>query len=141
MACRWATHLVVRLFGHLPIAREVSARLPSALAMVIGMLITFDCARRLSDGVHGLIAFCLLACSVLPHYGFEARPYAAFFMFVSMALWLWIHGSDSKSSAVLFGIVIFLAVGFHYYAVLCLVPYFVWEIFAARGCCVLRAAS
>jgi len=116
----------------LPVAREVSARLPSALAMVIGMLITFDCARRLTDGVHGLIALCLLTCSVLPYYGYEARPYALYFMFASLALWLWMNSSTSKASALLFGIVIFLAVASHYYAVLCLVPYAVWEILQWR---------
>lgn len=122
-------YMVVRIFEKLPIPREVAARLPSALAMVAGMLITFDCARRLSDGVHGLIAFSVLSCSALCYYGYEARPYALYFMLASLALWLWIHASDaSKLSSVLFGVVIFLAVAVHYYAVLCLVPYAVWEV-------------
>jgi hypothetical protein len=33
-----------------------SFRLPSALAMCFALLITFDCARRLTDGLHGLLA-------------------------------------------------------------------------------------
>ena len=122
-------YMLVRMFDQLPLPREVAARLPSALAMVAGMLITFDCARRLSDGVHGLIAFSVLSCSALCYYGYEARPYALYFMFASLALWLWIHASDaSKLSSVLFGVVIFLAVAVHYYAVLCLVPYAAWEV-------------
>ncbi len=122
-------YMLVRMFFSLPIPLEVAARLPSALAMVVGMLITFDCARRLSNGVHGLIAFAVLSCSTLTYYGYEARPYALYFMFASLALWLWIHASDtSKFSSVLFGVVIFLAVATHYYAVLCLVPYAVWEV-------------
>jgi hypothetical protein len=133
-------YMLVRIFLHLPLPREVTARLPSALAMVAGMLITFDCARRLSDGVYGLIAFSVLSCSTLPYYGYEARPYALYFMFASLALWLWIHTSDaSRLSSILFGVVIFLAVAAHYYAVLCLVPYAAWEVCnwrtwrAARG--------
>lgn len=125
-------YMLVRFFEQ-PIGQaEVGARLPSALAMVAGMLITFDCARRLSDGLHGLIAFAVLACSSLPYYGYEARSYGLFFMFASLALWIWIHGRDSKLSAVLFGVVIFLAVAVHYYAVLCLVPYAAWEIWTGK---------
>ena len=44
-------YMLVRIFERLPVSRGASARLPSALAMTTGMLITFDCARRLSDGV------------------------------------------------------------------------------------------
>jgi 4-amino-4-deoxy-L-arabinose transferase-like glycosyltransferase len=121
-------YMLVRAFERLPIPFEVSARLPSALAMVIGMLITFDCARRLTDGLHGLIALAVLSCSILPYYGYEARPYTLYFMFASMALWLRLHASDTgKLSALLFGIVIFLGVAVHYYVVLCLVPYAAWE--------------
>ncbi|MFZ0794108.1 MAG: glycosyltransferase family 39 protein, partial [Candidatus Korobacteraceae bacterium] len=127
-------YAVVRMFERLPIPLEISARLPSALAMVIGMLITFDCARRLTDGFHGLIAFAVLSCSILPYYSYEARPYALYFMFASTALWLWLGARDkSKLSALLFGFVIFLAVAVHYYAVLCLVPYAAWEAWNWRG--------
>jgi uncharacterized membrane protein len=122
-------YVLVRMFLQLPVSPEVGARLPSALAMVAGMLITFDCARRLSDGVYGLIAFSVLSSSTLSYYGYEARPYALYFMFASLALWLWVHTSDaSKLSSILFGVVIFLAVAAHYYAVLCLVPYAAWEV-------------
>jgi hypothetical protein len=125
-------YMLVRLFEAPFAAAEVGARLPSALAMVAGLLITFDCARRLTDGRHGLIAFALLTCSSLPYYGYEARSYGLYFMFASLALWIWIHGRDSKPTAVLFGVVIFLAVAVHYYAVLCLVPYGAWEIYAGK---------
>lgn len=128
-----AYYILVRIFERLPMPHEIAARLPSALAMVAGMLITFDCARRLSDGVHGLIAFSVLTCSVLPYYGYEARPYSLYFMFASLALWLWTkESSANKVSSVLFGGVIFLAIAVHYYAVLCLVPYAAWEVFNWR---------
>ena len=52
---------------------DVSARVPSALAMAIGLLLIFDCARRQTDGLHGLIAFSVATCSFLPYYGYEAR--------------------------------------------------------------------
>ena len=125
-------YMLIRLFEAPFGPAEVGARLPSALAMVAGMLIVFDCTRRLSDGLHGLIAFAILTCSSLPYYGYEARSYALFFMFAALALWIWIHGGDSKRSAVLFGVVIFLAVAVHYYAVLCLVPYAAWEVWAGK---------
>lgn len=62
-----AYDLLVRLFTHLPLPLEVAARLPSALALAAGLLVTFDCARRLTDGVHGLIAVAFLTCSTLPY--------------------------------------------------------------------------
>jgi 4-amino-4-deoxy-L-arabinose transferase-like glycosyltransferase len=122
-------YMVVRtldqMFGH----REVAARLPSALAMAVGMLITFDCARRLTDSLHGLIALSVLTCSFLPFYGYEARPYAIFFMLASLALWIWTCTKrEATWPAVYFGTTFFLGVMFHYYFFLCLVPYVLWEI-------------
>ena len=70
---------------------------------------------------------------MLPYYGYEARPYGLYFMFASLALWIWIHASHArKLSSALFGVVIFLAVAVHYYAVLCLVPYVAWEVYNWR---------
>lgn len=114
-----------KLFGQ----RETAARLPSALAMVAGMLVTFDCARRLSNGVYGLMALAVLTCSMLPYYGYEARSYALYFLFSALSLWVWTcTPRDSKRAAVAFGAVLFLAVSIHYYAFLILAPYAVWEL-------------
>ena len=123
-------HLMMRAWCHLFGYSEVATRLPSAIAMVIGLLITFDCARRLTDGVYGLIALSLLTTSLLPYYGYEARPYAFYFMLSAMAFWIWsCTADDSKGAAVLFGVVLGLAVTMHYYAVLNIVPYAIWEFF------------
>ena len=67
-------YVLVRLFSKLPVSQEVALRLPSALAMAAGLLITFDCARRVTDSLHGLIALSVLTSSFLPYYGYEARP-------------------------------------------------------------------
>jgi len=116
-----------KLFG----PSEVATRLPSALAMAAGLLITFDCARRLSDGLHGLIALAVLMCSFLPYYGYEARSYAIYFMLSALSLWIWICTPDDKRwPAIAFGSVLFLAVTIHYYAVLLLVPYGLWELYS-----------
>ncbi len=113
-----------KLFGH----GEVAVRLPSTLAMVATLLITFDCARRLTDGLHGLIAMAL-ASGPLAGEGFEARSYAIYAMFAAFALWVWTRTRASeKWTAIGFGAVMFLAVSFHYYAVLLLVPFALWEI-------------
>jgi hypothetical protein len=81
--------------------------------MVIGLLLTFDCARRFTDGLHGLIALASLTCSFLPYYGYEARSYAIYFMLASLWLWLWACGPNDKWSAMTFGVVLFLAVTIH----------------------------
>jgi len=115
-----------KLFG----SREVAVRLPSALAMTAGLLVTFDCARRLTDGLHGLIALAVLTCSFLPYYGYEARSYAIYFMLSALSLWIWTCTPDDKRwPAIAFGAVLFLAVTIHYYAVLLLVPYGLWELY------------
>ncbi len=113
-----------KLFGH----SEVAIRLPSTLAMVATLLITFDCARRLTDGLHGLIAMAL-ASGPLAGEGFEARSYAIYVLFAALALWVWTCARASeKWPAIWFGAVLFLGVCFHYYAVLLLVPFALWEI-------------
>jgi hypothetical protein len=116
-------YMIVRPFDQVFGPGEIAPRMPSALAMIIGMLIVFDCARRLTDAVHGLIAFSLLTCSFLPYYGFEARPYSLYFMLVAASLWLWVHGRETLTFAILFGLTFLLAFAVHYYAPLCLAPY------------------
>jgi hypothetical protein len=119
------TRLSDSLFGH----TEVAIRLPAAVAMTAGLLITFDCARRLTDGLHGLISMALLTCSFLPYYGFEARSYALYFMFAALSLWVWTLGRDgNRTSGIVFGLIFFLGTMIHYYFFLCLVPYAAWEL-------------
>lgn len=121
-------HLLMRVVGHTFGYSEVAMRLPSALATATGMLVTFDCVRRLTDGLHGLIAVSALTCSLLPYYAYEARPYAFYFLLSALALWIWISFPDDKPwPAVCFGFVLCVAVTMHYYAVLAIAPYLVWE--------------
>jgi Dolichyl-phosphate-mannose-protein mannosyltransferase len=115
--------LLVRLFDQVLGPTEMAARIPSALAMAAGLLIIFDCARRLTDNLHALGGLALLSCSLLPYYGYEARPYALYFMLVAIELWLWVHTPDQGWSPFLFGVTVFLAFNLHYYSALCLVPY------------------
>ncbi len=120
--------MVVRIFDNAFGHTDFSVRLPSALAMTAGLLLTFDCVRRLTDGLHGLIALSVLTCSFLPYYGHEARSYALYFLLAALALWIWSYDQeDRRLYAVLFGAVFFLAVAMHYYAALGLVPYAAWE--------------
>ena len=121
-------YMLVRAFGAMFGHSEVVARMPSTLAMVAGLLLTFDCARRLSDGLHGLIAFAVLTCSFLPYYGFEARSYAIYFMCAALAFWLWTATASNLRSAIFFGAALALGVTMHYYAFMALAPYALWEL-------------
>ena len=122
-------YLVVRLFDSLFGPGDLAARLPSAIAMTVGLLVIFDCTRRLTDGLHGLIAMSVATCSFLPYYGYEARSYAIYFMLAAMTLWVWTYTrAGKKTSAILFGAVFFAGVCFHYYFVMCLAPFVVWEL-------------
>jgi Dolichyl-phosphate-mannose-protein mannosyltransferase len=120
--------MLVRIFDRALGPSELAARIPSALALAAGLLIAFDCARRLTDNLHALASLGLLSCSLLPYYGYEARSYGIYFMLAAMELWLWLHAPDNhKWPAVLFGAVFFLAFSVHYYTALCLVPYGAYE--------------
>ncbi len=122
-------YFVVRTFDSLFGPGEIAARLPSALALVFGLLVIFDCARRLTDGLYGLIALSVATCSFLPYYGYEARSYAIYFLLAAIAFWLWTYPAGSKRwPAILFGATFLVGVCFHYYFVLCLAPYFLWEL-------------
>jgi hypothetical protein len=124
-----AYFMLVRLFDHWLGPAEFAARIPSALGLAVGLLVIFDCARRLTDNLHGLASLALLGSSLLPYYGYEARPYGLCFMLAATELWLWVHAPDDrKSSSVLFGLAFFLAFSIHYYSALCLVPYVAFEL-------------
>jgi hypothetical protein len=123
-----AYYIVVNLSGKLFGKSDVAVRLPSTLAMVATLLITFDCARRLTNGLHGLIALAI-AASPLAGEGFEARSYAIYVMFAALTLWVWSYDWMSRKwGAVCFGLTLFAAVSFHYYAALLLLPYALWEL-------------
>jgi hypothetical protein len=121
--------LFISLFDRLFGPPEIAARLPSALAVAAGLFIVFDCARRSTDNLHGLAALALLTCSLLPYYGYEARPYGLYFMLASLELWLWVRTSPhARWPAVFFGLTFFLAFSIHYYTAVCVVPYLLFEI-------------
>jgi hypothetical protein len=126
-------YMLVRLFGDLFGNSETAARMPSAVAFALGLLLIFDCARRLTSGLYGLIALSVATCSFLPYYGYEARSYAIYFMLSALALWVWLcTRDDKKSSAISFGVVLLLGVTMHYYFVLNLVPYAIWEVLRGK---------
>ena len=120
--------VVARTFDKLFGPSEIGIRLPSALAMVGGMLLMYDCTRRITDSLHGLMAMAVLTCSYLTYYGYEGRSYGLFFLFAAAALWAWI----GKRSAILLAAVFFFGVLIHYYLVLCLIPFAAEEAYQWR---------
>jgi len=121
--------VVVRNFDRLFGPGELGIRLPSALAVVAGMLLTYSSARRISDALHGLIALAALTCTLLPFYGYEGRSYGIYFFLSAAALWGWI----TERHPVFFFVLFFCGVTIHYYFVLCLVPFVAEEVYAWRG--------
>lgn len=122
-------YLLVRVFDSAFGRGDIAARVPSAIALFIGLLLIFDCARRLTDGLHGLIALSVATCSFLPYYGYEARSYAIYFMLAALSFWAWNYNGDRQNfGTVLFGASFFFGVCFHYYFAMCLLPYLLWEM-------------
>jgi Dolichyl-phosphate-mannose-protein mannosyltransferase len=116
--------LITRIFDQMFRHADIGIRIPSALALGTGLLVTFDIARRLTDGLYGLIAMSFLTTSFVTYYGYEARPYALYFMLAAIALWLWVFTKDdSKTAAVAFGALFLIGVAIHYYFLLCLAPF------------------
>ena len=116
--------LITRWFDQIFHHADVGLRIPSALALGAGLLITFDTTRRLTNGLYGLIAISVLATPFVTYYGYEARSYAIYFMLSAIALWLWVSTkTESRVAAAAFGIVFLLGTAVHYYFVLCLLPF------------------
>jgi len=116
--------LITRTFDVMFSHADIALRVPSALALGAGLLVTFDIARRLTDGLYGLIAISLLATPFVTYYGYEARSYALYFMLAAIALWLWLFTkADSKIAALAFGFVFLIGAAIHYYVLLCLIPF------------------
>ena len=108
------------LFGH----ADLGVRVPSALALGAGLLVTFDIARRLTDGLGGLIATSLLTTSFVIYYGYDARPYAIYLLFGAIVLWVWMFTkAESKLAAATFGGLFLIGEAVHYYFFLCLIPF------------------
>ena len=49
-------------------------------------------------------------------------------MFAALGLWVWTKAQSNMRSAIFFGAALFLGVTMHYYAVMCLAPYALWEL-------------
>jgi len=112
---------------------DIGLRVPSAIALGAGLLFTFDIARRLTDGVYGLIAMSLLATPFVTYYGYEARSYSIYLMLAAIALWLWVlTKAESKTAAAAFGVVFLIGVAIHYYFVLCLLPFGIMALVQKR---------
>ncbi len=125
--------LISRVFDRLFRHADIGLRVPSALALGAGLLVTFDIARRLTDGVYGLVAMSFLTTSFVIYYGYEARPYALCFMLAAVALWLWVFTKDeSKTAAAAFGALFLIGVAIHYYFLLCLAPFGIWALLERR---------
>lgn len=125
--------LITRIFDQAFRHADIGIRVPSALALGAGMLVTFDIARRLTDGLYGLIAMSLLTTSFVTYYGYEARPYALYFMLAAIALWLWVVTKDeSKAAVVAFGALFLIGVSVHYYFLLCLAPFGIFALAEGR---------
>ena len=116
--------LITRAFDQMFHHADVGLRVPSALALGAGLLVTFDATRRLTDGLYGLIGMSILATPFVTYYGSEARAYAIYFLLAAIAFWLWsFTNAENKAAAVAFGVVFFMGVAIHYYFVLCLLPF------------------
>ena len=116
--------LITRPFDQWFHHADFALRVPSALALGVGMGVIFDTVRRLTNGLYGLIALSFLGTSLATYYGYEARPYSLCFMLAAVILWQWIFtNDDSIGAACAFGTMFFVGVTIHYYFLFCLTPF------------------
>ena len=108
---------------------DVSVRFLSVVSMSLALVVLYDCARRLTDAFTGLIAPCVLLASHGMVFGYEGRPFGMLVLLSAMSLWLWLNTSErSRLAAGLFSAILFLAESMHFYGLLCLLPYILWEL-------------
>jgi hypothetical protein len=125
--------LIARSTDRLLGPSDFAVRAASPVALGVALLLTFDAARRLTDGRYGLIAMSLLATPFVTYYGHEARPYALYLMLSALALWLWITTRPgSRPAAAAFGAVFFAGMAIHYYFLLCLAPFAIHALLERR---------
>lgn len=112
---------------------ELAARVPSAIALTVGLLFTFACVRRFAGGAYAVLALLVLACSFVPYYGHEARPYGLLFMFSAILLWVWLSGEGrERRTAWIFGVVACASAMIHIYTAFTLVPFGAYEFLRGR---------
>ena len=71
-----------------------------------------------------MIATSFLTTSFVIYYGYEARPYAIYFLFGAIVLWVWMFTkAESKMAAAAFGVLFLIGEAVHYYFLLCLIPF------------------
>jgi hypothetical protein len=114
--------LIARAVDQLLGPSDLAVRFVSVLAFSAALLVTFDIARRLTNGPYGLIAMSFLATPFVTYYGHEARPYALYLLLAAVALWLW-NFAPGRAASWAFGFTFLAGVGIHYYFVLCLAPF------------------
>jgi hypothetical protein len=119
--------LIERLMLTLPIAKEVSLRLPSIAAFCGILVCVFVYLRRRSgDFVAFVCALVLLSTSLFHIYLIEARPYALMVGCIAFALVCY-QRLPSRNYTILFFVSLLIAELLHYYAVFAMIPFWIAE--------------
>lgn len=131
--------LIVTIFFKLFGVSEFSARLPSMIAFVIGIVIIFLLAKKLSNVYGGLISAFLYAFSHLNlAYATQAKPYSALETILLIVLYLLIQKKVNYLLIIFFCLIATLL---HSIGVLIWVIYFVYLVSRLKSLKVLRSTS
>jgi hypothetical protein len=113
-----------KLFG----SNEVATRLPALAGYLLMTVCLYLFVRRRTNALFGFVAALFPAVTEAFRYSYEARPYGLLLGFSALALLCWQQaisagtGGHRKLGLAGLWLSVSLAVSFHYYAVLVLIP-------------------
>jgi hypothetical protein len=123
-------HLSMAAFGR----SEIAFRLPSVVAMLIGLLAMYAFARRRVPAVPALAAFAMPLSTFAADYAYEGRPYALLFASAALVLLAWQRAIDrphSLSRQAVLAAALCLGPFSHYFGVLNYLPVLAGESWRA----------
>ena len=104
---------------------EWALRLPSAVAGWLALLLTYSIAKRLNLGLPGMPVLFLACAPFFFDFSREARCYT-FWVLAELAAWSallrWEDSPDDNNNAPVAGLILFLPLLIHYYAIWFLLP-------------------
>ena len=126
------THGLVSVLG----SGATTLRLPSMVGECVTLLFLFLTLRRQIGPLYALLGLALPFCTLLPYYGYEARPYGLMYGCFAVAVYCWAKVGDDRSNRiswnVALGIALTAALACHFYSVFALPAFYLGEWVRSR---------
>lgn len=111
---------------------ELSTRLPAIVMLGLMMVGSYAIIEKFCNKSTALFCVLLILVSVSFRYSYEARPYSSVLAFTTLTYWFWFNARENTKwlYITLSGLFCGITVLTHFYAVLGLIPIFVFQFVA-----------